>query len=371
MFPSLRLYVYSSFQGLKHEDYAQKIKSMMAWIEAQSSTLPSLISEKDLTSIVGLAKNFGPMIEENPELLRLYSETRLMKFVVTNGSYHFHFAVSFPLLKPQNVFMIHRVRQTGFFNNGQFVTLELPKKVVIVQGVPWSYNCDISWGKLCKVERNHLIHLPCFSPPGVCVTHNVTQNQNRFVNLLNMCFLATSGKVEVIPREKTSSATFLDVEKRGVYSVNWAIFSSIIVHRNDNGPTLVIMAPDLTDSDSDTVWIHQNNFTLPQLRDKFYLQDISVYASQYSETMDIVRKTFDVIESISTNVVINEENHKGMNIFSFINSIWKYGVFIFMLIASTILVGIPAYLLYKLWVLIYTECRSCKRKKTPDRAVYV
>ena len=92
----------------------------------------------------------------------------------------------------------------------------------------------------------------------------------------------------------------------------------------------------------------QDNLTLPQLRDTFYLQDISVYASQYSETMDIVRKTFDVIESISTNVVTNEENHKGMNIFSFINSIWKYGVFIFMLIASTILVGIPAYLLYKL-----------------------
>ena len=56
-----------------------------------------------------------------------------------------------------------------------------------------------------------------------------------------------------------------------------------------------------------------------------------------------------------------------MNIFSFINSLWKFGVFIFMLIVSTILFGIPTTLLYKLWVFIYTDCWIRKRKNNPNR----
>ena len=274
------------FQDAEFASYRGQLQNLQIWIESGGSLLPSLITAKDLEHIVQ-SGNFGPVFESRPELLRTYGQTDLIAFEDSgNGSYHFYFALSYPVLHNlDNIFTVYRVMQTGYIIDGNMKMLQLPNKVVIKDNIPHTFNCDLTLGLLCKVLEHHIRPVPCFVSTLKCLSQSV-ELKDRSINIIDMCLLTSSERVEVFPRLKQGSE-FLSHHERGVYFINWTLYSEVKVHQVPSSYN--IFSPDFKVTD---VSIIHHNYSIPVTTDDAYIDIIS--ASVFS--------TFKLYEKVVTDV---------------------------------------------------------------------
>ena len=175
-----------------------------------SRQFPSLsfITNYDSGKIVNNASSFGHYFNQFPHMLRLMSETTLVAFNIRKESYHFRLSLAHPVLHPDNIFWIHKVRQVGFLFEDVFRKIKMPNQVIMKDSLPHTFECTHRFNNLYKVDDTANLNLCAAFIAVTCLVRQSVEGSSILIvlhhhqpcSLLDLCLITTRGRVEVTPR---------------------------------------------------------------------------------------------------------------------------------------------------------------------------
>ena len=307
--------------------WRDSIEEILTWVikgQIRGNIIPAVLSPEDIQLVVNNSPDLNETIYvDNPTYLYAVGKLSVVEMTKIADHYIFHLVVDIPHIRPENLFKVFKIKQTGIFVNGTCINFKLPRTVYELKGHLLEIDLDIcragNFIKVCaqnidkeRIEVNQIV--PCLSD-------NITDCEVETTKCLNTVVYTKAGLLvksnKPVYAQTRNSQSIVDCEPEGnhVQYFDWGKFSLVqhsegIITSRDHQVTMLYRAFTTT-----TYW---NQVIALKTRDKEEEENEHLLEKITDVERDLEKEDMTPWETVVLQVIV------GINTGAWIGWSWQY-----------------------------------------------